>query len=734
MNRPPIYISHLKQQDDKKWVLQSNEEHEQGVAQLAEHFASVIGCGSIGKLLGLLHDVGKQQKGFQRYIRKKSGYDSAIMSAPRTPHAFVGALVAHKIYPNLHPLLAYPIASHHSGLLDYYDFQALMTDCMIPDEINLSQIQREEISLPTSFFKSMQPNDVHHVLRVLYSCLVDADYLDTEAFMAPQTHRLRKPKASLCDLLPVLEKYMEQLTIHSPNTKLNKIRCAIQDVCKQESDKAPGFYSLTVPTGGGKTLSSVLWAIRHAVKYKKERIIIAIPYTSIIVQTAATLRQIFGNDNVCEHHSSFAPENLRLAEKGKDELLQTLRLATENWDYPVIVTTNVQLFESMFSNKPSVCRKLHNLANSVLILDEVQTLPLDYLQPIVGALGSYQRMMGLSVLFTTASQPILEGKHKGVNPRVVLDGLPRIKEIIPSIWNLHDKLRRVRLCFDDKQSSYDEVVARLTKHNKVLCIVNTRKDAAEIFSRLPREGCTYHLSRRMCPAHIRSTIEAIRKSLDNPNEHIVRVVSTQLIEAGVDIDFPIVYRQESGLDSVLQAAGRCNREGKMSMSDTFVFKLNRPLPVGFLSMMNEARKNMKSNNDWFAPATMHEYFRQLYSRTTSFDKKEIVDAMKCENLKFKTVASDFRLIDNQGINIIVNYMNSCDYVEKIQKEGFSYAISQKVSNFMVNINQQNFKELIQGGLIDEILEGIYFLPDREQYREDVGLTTENHWLDEILIQ
>lgn len=259
---------------------------------------------------------------------------------------------------------------------------------------------------------------------MLYSCLVDADYLDTEHFMLPEQFRLRGGKSTVEELLLKLEVYLSNLKRNVSNTEINRIRNEVQQYCIDASEDDVDFYSLTVPTGGGKTLSSVLWALRHANKNGLRRIIIAIPYTSIITQTAATLRNIFGDENVLEHHS-----NVNLMDENEGS--QRLKLATENWDYPIVVTTNVQLFESLFSNKPSDCRKLHNIVNSVLILDEVQTLPMGFLQPIVDTLDTLKRVFNVSILFTTASQPVLNGRIEGTNPLVGFDALPQIKEIVP---------------------------------------------------------------------------------------------------------------------------------------------------------------------------------------------------------------------------------------------------------------------------------------------------------------
>lgn len=734
----PQYISHLKQLDfnnPDSWIFQSNEEHQHGVAILAKRFASVFGCGNIGYVMGMLHDKGKEQKSFQNYIRKVSGFRTDIKCASKTPHAYVGALVARKLYPHLYPILSYPIASHHAGLYDSYDFDAKMGD-EIPGGIELPQLSISEKDLFPSM--KLNPDDFNHFIRLLFSCLVDADYLDTESFMNGDNYLRRNDKKSLCNLLPKLEAYLKSLSEKAPETALNRLRADIQQICSEKSVLQSGFYSLTVPTGGGKTLSSLLWSIKHAVSHGKNRIIIAIPYTSIIVQTAAILRRIFGDENVCEHHSTFDPDEAWKDKQNASELELQQRLASENWDYPIIVTTNVQLFESMFSNKPSACRKLHNIANSVLILDEVQTLPREYLQPIVNALDTYQRLFETSVLFTTASQPILTGNHRGTNNRVMFYGLKYVEELIPANWNLCDKLRRVNICFDKHRSHYDDVVKRLIQYDKVLCIVNTRNDAAEIFTRMPQEGLLFHLSRRMCPLHIRRTIEQVREALSDPSNKIIRVVSTQLIEAGVDMDFPVVFRQEAGLDSVLQAAGRCNREGKLGIANTYVFNLDKPLPRGSLSEANEARKSIGEVTDWLSQEAMTAYFRQLYCRCNSFDEKGIVSLLRqstrTNEMDFEQAAQAFRLIEEKGRNIIVNYDNSLGIVDKIKKNGFSYELSKKIGNFMVNINEKDFQALLKQGLLEEIIEGMYLLSDREQYTDETGLTTRNHWLDEILIQ
>ena len=730
--KTPLYISHLRKSNEMsdEWMFQSNEEHSEGVAKLTASFADRIGFGDCGAVLGKLHDKGKEQKAFQSYIRKVSGYMPEFRNVERTPHAFVGALMAKQLYPQFFPLLSMPIMAHHAGLYDYTDFIKRM-EVEMPTDIQ----SENSMNLVMPKDKLFKPQDFHHLVRVLYSCLVDADFLDTEEFMDNKRSESRKKQKTINELLPLLEQYLKELSEKSVMTELNVLRSSIQKLCRESASEAPDFYSLTVPTGGGKTLSSLLWAMLHAVRHGKDRIIIAIPYTSIIVQTASILRKIFGVENVLEHHSVFDTE-VAFSEyrEDMDEMKLRQRLATENWDYPIVVTTNVQLFQSMFSNKSSSCRKLHNICNSVLILDEVQMLPMEHLQPIVDGLSAYQRLFNTSVLFTTASQPVLSGEHRGCNPMVKLKGLSSVKEIIPDEMCLHDKLRRVNLHFDKQPLDYDTLAEKLLQYDKVLCIVNTRKDAQEVYSRLSKEGDVYHLSRMMCSAHIQKVIAEIKDALKNPEIKTIRVVATQLIEAGVDIDFPIVYRQEAGLDSVLQAAGRCNREGKLGISDAYVFSFNHPLPPGTLSKGSNTLKNMIGVSDWFAPETMEDYFIRLYQNSDTFDKAEVEKRMKPGELYFETIFKEFRLIDDKGINVVVNYEYSMELVHEIKEKGISYDLMKRLSKYMVNLRERDFKKLMKERLLDEVIEGIYVLSDREQYDVNTGLMTDNHWLEEILIQ
>jgi CRISPR-associated endonuclease/helicase Cas3 len=731
-----MIISHIKKNEDVipiEWEFQSNEEHCKEVATLASGFASEFGFKEWGQVLGLLHDKGKEQDSFQKHIQKASGYRPELKVEGDHTHAYVGAVMAHRLYKQCYPLLSYPIMGHHAGLDDCGEFEYKMQK-EIPRDVTKEALDITP-TLPTGI--QLQREDCHHLIRMLYSCLVDADWLNTEIFMKPAQAAARQGKLSLEQLRPKLEAHLESLKAGATDTSVNRIRTTVQDECRKAASLPSGFFSLTVPTGGGKTLSSLLWAMLHAKEHGKKRIIIAIPFTSIIVQTAAILRKIFGEENVLEHHS-----NVEYKERPKDkdetdtkDTQWQMRLATENWDAPIVVTTNVQLFESMFSNRPSKCRKLHNICNSVLILDEVQSLPLEQMQPIVDSLKTYQRLFGVSVLFTTASQPALRGDTQcGKRKADCLRGIENIREIIGNPEELSQQLRRAEIHIDEKTSTYDDIATRIAEHPRVLCIVNTRKDAQEIYSRLPKEGFTYHLSRMMCPSHVRQVIEEVKTKLQS-DAPVIRVVATQLIEAGVDIDFPVVFRQTAGLDSVIQAAGRCNREGRLKMGETFVFKLERALPPGSISHAVDAMSVLSKGSDWFAPATITEYFKQLYYRTETFDKAGIKGLLyKPLDFYFETAAHDFRLIDDDGISVIVNYQASMSLVEELIRKGISRSIMQRLGQYSVNIRQRDFKQLQQSGLIEAPLTNVYVLPDREQYDTSVGLLLENHWLDEILIR
>ena len=733
-------ISHIRTSDR---AIQTQEDHSRGVAEWAERFTQEIGLPGWGRFLGELHDKGKEKRDFQTYIRVMNGLPTETSVYQDKTHAYVGALLARRLFPAGYPFVAYALAGHHAGMPDYLSLEAQLKR-PLPDEVSLEELP-EAPEFPAALLGPMRGHlfMLNHLLRMLYSCMVDADYLDTERFMLPEQAQLRGSQAGLRELLSKLEVHLAQLAAQSPDTPVNRIRKQVQDACRKSAERPVGVYSLTVPTGGGKTLSSVLWALLHAVKHGKKRIILSIPYTSILTQTASVLRQLFGEENVLEHHSNLQPDE----QATDEESALRKKLATENWDFPIIVTTNVQLLESMYASHPAACRKLHHLAHSVILFDEAQTLPGERLQPIVNALKTYQQLFGVSLLFTTASQPTLEGTREG--HAEVLQGFDKIEEIIPASWKLHESLKRVRLHFRQEAMDEASVADALRRHHRVLCIVNTRKDAGEIFSRLsePEEGALhFHLSRMMCSEHLDRTLHDIKEALKRDETTPIRVVSTQLVEAGVDMDFPVVYRQEAGLDSVLQAAGRCNREGRLpELGRTEVFRLDgRPVPPGTLNFANQARLNMAVPDDWFAPQAMTDYFTHFYQLIPTFDKPEEIKGLKWsmqqslyhpkhpQELMFDTADQVFRLIDSKGYPVVVPYGESPELMARLEKGELNAALFRKLNRYTVQLTERDFKEFLSTGML-EAVQGLYLLKDSAQYDDKVGLKGDNHWINETLI-
>ncbi len=739
MKKAETVISHIYHDDNKNqpvkpqdnpdyseegWHIQTNEDHCEGVAKLAAEFAAEFDMASWGSMLGYLHDRGKESEGFQAYIRRTSGFDPSAYSSQSHFHSNIGSVIAHQIPYDRFYWLSNPIAGHHSGL---YNIDELELDLSNPLPNDVSK-EIPDISLSLPKFKLLK-EETSHLSRMLFSCLVDADWLDTESFMQPEKAAVRGNFSTLEELQEKLQSYRDSLAT-LPSSPLNKLRNEIQQRCEKAASLEPGFFELTVPTGGGKTIASMIWALKHAIKFNKKRIIIALPFTSIITQTAATLKNIFGENNVIEHHSA-------LNEEVTDD--KSL-LACENWDAPIIVTTNVQLFESMFSNRRSSCRKLHSVVNSVIILDEVQALPLSFLQPIINGMKTYSKIFGTSFLFCTASQPILDGKRKGCN-EAIFDGIEKkqIRSIINTDLKLHEQLRRVKIIIEDGKYSYSSLAEELKKHKRVLCIVSSRRHAKELYKELINiDDSTpiFHLSRSMCSSHILKTIEEIKNILADTDKGI-RVISTQLIEAGVDIDFPVVYRQLTGLDSVLQAAGRCNREGKLEEGTTFVFAFQEGREMGTLRIATDTMKDMISvfpEADWFSPDVMRQYYERLYFKTPYFDKEKIEELLKNpETCQFEEASKRFSLINENGINIIANFGEAEKLIKRLKYVGPSRRLSRQLGRYSVNVPERTFKEFYKAGLIEEPLPGFYYIPLKSQYDSSIGLKSENDYLDQYLI-
>lgn len=716
-------IAHVRVNTDgsmSKHDLSGSVGHLEGTSQLAGEFASSFKSKEWGEQAGIWHDLGKFKVAFQDYIRERTGFerDEAIEGGPgKVDHTAAGAIYAVNQMKEAGRILAYLIAGHHSGLPDWMRDEASggslserlqesrhlneTLQAGVPDEILTCQ---KSLGLPCG--KQFEPEHAHLIVRMLFSCLVDADFLDTEAFMSPEKSDSRRSEFDLKLLRKRYDQYMESKSTSAPDSSVNRIRKQILDDCRKGAELEPGFFSLTVPTGGGKTLASMGFALDHAILHGKQRIIVVIPYTSIIEQTAQVLREVFGEAAVLEHHSNLDPDR---------ETLQS-KLVTENWDAPIVVTTNVQLFESLFAARTSACRKLHNIVNSVVILDEAQMLPSEYLQPILSSLQGLVKLFGVSVVLCTATQPALEGRIGGIAGTGGFDGLTGIRELMKDRDALSKSMRRVNLTKfsdTDKLCEWSEIADALIKNEQVLCIVNSRKDCRELHALLP-EG-TVHLSALMCGEHRSHVIAQIKGKLKAGQA--IRVVSTQLVEAGVDLDFPVVFRAMAGLDSIAQAAGRCNREGRLNeLGHVFVFQPPKPAPMGLLRKGEESGKEMfRVASDAVAelsPDAFRRYFQLFYSKVVSFDGKGVMPLLagpdaRMFQIQFRTAAMKFKLIDDSSQkSIIVWYKShrydSQDLLETLKRIGPNRAIMRRLQRCIVNVPEWCFKSLQEQGVVSEI--------------------------------
>ncbi len=718
-------IAHIKKNPDGSWAEPHLlNEHLKSTAELAAQFASEFGNNDWAELCGLLHDLGKYHPDWQRYIRKETGYydeEAHIENYSGRPnHSGAGAIYIFEKFKNspVAKTLAYVVAGHHSGLPDWVGQlnERIESESYITKPIREIEEAKHflETSIPSSLPSIFQntvldKEQLHLWIRMLFSCLVDADFLDTESYMSGKREVKYK---SLEELKELFDKYM--LT-KSSEGELNKKRNEILNQCRKKANSDIGFFSLTVPTGGGKTLSSMAFALEHAIKHNKKRIIVAIPYTSIIEQTAEIFKSVFGEDQVVEHHSNLDPAK----ENHKN------RLASENWDAPIIVTTNVQLFESLLGNRTSVCRKLHNIVNSVIILDEAQMIPTQYLKPILSVLKGLVNYFGVTVLLMSATQPALQGKI-GVEPNII-NGLENVREIIDKPDELSKTFKRVNFFIPEEinvRKEWSEIAEKLQQHSQVLCIVNKRDDCRALHRLMP-EG-TIHLSGYMCGEERSEVIREIKKKL-NDNKTI-RVISTQLVEAGVDIDFPVVYRALTGLDSIAQAAGRCNRENKLKDGgNVYVFTPPTPSPQGFLRKCEDAGKAILRNfsGTEFKPSLYIEYFKYLYSNLNSFDEVDfhshLVRDAKDFEFQFKTFAENFNMIDDKKqISIIVQYKDSYKLIEQIRFTGASKDMLRKLQRYIVNIPIYVFNKINMTGYLENI-GGYWVQKDPNLYKPGTGL-------------
>lgn len=728
------YIAHVRHDQDGNWMPPHDlEQHLLGVASLAAEFAATFSSSHWARLAGLWHDLGKYRPRFQHYIRKASGYESDAHikgEAGKAPHSTAGAVLACDRFGPAGHVLAYLIASHHAGLYDWNSERDSL-EYRLGLEASRGELTEALAAPPppsvldsTGFdpgLKAVPGGSAGFALwvRMLFSALVDADFLDTERYMNPERFEVRNSRSELMALQPLFTHYMADLSAKAQPTEVNRLRGAILEQCQAKAREEPGLFSLTVPTGGGKTLSSLAFALEHARIHGKRRIIYVIPYTSIIEQTADVFRGIFG-EAVIEHHSN--------AESAPDRENSQSRLACENWDAPIVVTTNVQFFESLFAAKTSRCRKLHNIVDSIVVLDEAQLLPPEFLQPILDVLNLLSKHYGVTVVLSTATQPALASREY-FDARQNRRGLDEVREIIADPDDLYRRLERVQVQLPADWHSptrWDTLADELAGHASVLAIVNRRNDARKLWQHLP-EG-TLHLSALMCGAHRSQVIQDIKARLKAGIP--TRVISTQLIEAGVDVDFPVVYRALAGLDSIAQAAGRCNREGKLERGKVVVFVPPKPAPAGLLRKGEDACRSVLHDltGNALERSLFGQYFERLY-HACDLDEQGISDLLKVDGntlaVNFRTAAERFRLIqDEDNVPVIVLYQGKDSEVEKwlatLGKDGPQRWLMRKLQRYTVNIRRRDADRLLRQGDIEELIPGLFLQVSDWLYHPDLG--------------
>lgn len=709
--------------------VQSLEDHLEGTRSLAEGFGAGMGLGAEAGLLGKIHDEGKDTAAFQDYIHGRKHR--------RVDHSTAGAK---SFWENGHIgwlqlIGGFCVAGHHTGIPDL----GSKVDCAGTSTLNgrmkkcIPSIRHPQRYLIDStcldvdhlntFIENRNALDVMILTRMLFSCLVDADFLDTEAFMNNQPVR-KNEFSSLKEIAAMFWSRLEEDGYFRPKNALNEKRCEILHTCMRKGEGKQGLYSLTVPTGGGKTISSMAFAMKQAMKWHKERIIYVIPYLSIIEQTADVFQALLGNHAVLESHSQVDYDSL--PEEGSEEagrVAESMKLAAENWDAPVVITTNEQFFESLYANKTSRCRKLHNIANSVIILDEAQMMPVDFLKPCLHVLEQLVHYYGCTVVLCSATQPEL-GRYLQKNP---IQKNPI--EIMENVGELFQFFKRVT--FDiDGETDYAEIAKKLDECEQVLCIASTKKEAEKIVELL--DGEAMYLSTNLCPAHRREIIREMKTRLRDGNP--CRVVSTSIISVGVDIDFPVVYLQYTGLDSLIQGAGRCNREGRQSLqkSRAHIFWTKESKKSLFMRKEKQVTDMIRKKynaEEMTEPSAIRTYFENWYqSNEGNLDYREIEKL--AQSLSFAEIGKRFHLIQDSTKSVFIPFDEKARNIkEQLMMGNRSRQLMRAAGAYMINVRyskaqgQSDFMKLLTQGQIEMFPgdENLAYLVNMEDYDAELGL-------------
>jgi CRISPR-associated endonuclease/helicase Cas3 len=737
-----MFFAHSMDGISDKTHWQALHDHLSRVAELGSVRGEKFGAARAAALAGLMHDLGKYTQGFQRRLE----------GGPRVDHATAGAREARGLV--LQPssdhivaqAVAHAIAGHHAGLPDSIGDVSSLDARLKKDFEPLDAIWRAEIKPPADgltprfdWEKDRLAYQFAFLGRMLFSCLVDADFRDTERFYAHAEGRSVDQDWPLLpdligDLISRFDRYMSKKQASATDTPVNRLRAEILAHVRATSSAGRGLFTLTVPTGGGKTLASLAFALDHAKRHRLDRIIYAIPFTSIIDQTAGIFRKVLGKNVVLEHHSSIDEEHIADENREhKREAPDKLRLAMEDWGAPVVVTTNVQLFESLHSNRPSRCRRLHNLAKAVIVLDEAQTIPRPLLRPCFAALNELARNYKTSIVFCTATQPALDAPEL----KSVLT-LPTDCELAPEPTRLHHGLRRVRLRHLADVTD-DQLLCELSETWHGLVIVNSRAHALVLYRKAAEQGLegVIHLTTRQYAAHRREILNNVRRLLKDGAP--CRLIATSLVEAGVDLDFPRVWRAEAGLDQIAQAAGRCNREGSRPIEESIVSVFRSPehkMPREIAQLAGDMGRIIKDHaGDLLSPAAMRDYFGEGYWRLGE-DRlgEKFLEAYRVSagdvSFDYRQVAENFRMIESGLLPVIIPVeQRPRDILEKL-RGGFLTAgrAAAKLQSYIVQVPPKARNRLLANGhvrFVEGFRDQFAELVSTSLYEEETGLLWDN---------
>lgn len=702
------YIAHSENSNGEE---QSMKQHSEGVAELMKSFTLADDFAEIYSHCGLLHDIGKYSKGFQNYIRSRG---------EKEPHAKWGAYIARM---NKLINVAFPIIGHHAGLPNRDTLFETLEQCA-KDENKCNQIhqalEEDDAIIPmcdnSSFNKIGDVFQKELFVRLLYSALVDADSIDTERHFQKEQYDARSCK--LLDVDTLLATLNKRFASFKQVTPLNELRTNVRLYAQSLANADQGCFSMTLPTGMGKTLTSLNWALHHAKVHPNiKRIVIVLPFISIIDQTANELKTIFKDyDVILEHHSNVIYEG---ANEEESYCKNSKDLATENWDYPIVITTAVQFFESLFSNQRSKCRKLHNLQDSIVIFDEIQTLPVNLAECTMKMLNDMLHLCRCSFLFCTATQPNFQTRKD-------FCGIDHITSLVENPTSVFASTKRVRyISIDDyKARSFESITNYVVEQNgSVLIVCNTKKKAMALFDKLKEKSeiPVLHLSTNMCQIHRMEVINKVRQNLKDGKKLIL--CSTQLIEAGVDMDFPVVFRELAPLESIIQSAGRCNREGKLKEGQVYLFQLeDQGQPSRQYETFAQFAQLCYRNNE--NRLTEADFYSNYYSDIIKLYTEKDTITPKREKLEFQDVAEMYHIINSNTTSLFIYRYDDESlnlYNEIKDKEFLNRKYYQQITRYSVQVydwfmeaNKDKWREISNGVKI-------WF----GSYSEEIGLNNED---------